>query len=314
MNVPLQLDGLENAALPARPLQLAIGMFDGVHLGHRAVVASAVAAARRTAGLAGVLTFWPHPSIFFRAASPTRLIMSPADKVRALAALGIEAIITLKFSEDLARLPAEEFLPYLRRHLPRLAGVHVGDNWRFGRGRTGDSALLVREGARLGLTVVSVPRIELACAPVSSTRIRELLQSGEISRANGMLGAPYAAHGTVIPGRQLGRKLGFPTLNLAWAPDLQPRYGVYVVKVSGSKAAAALPGVANFGLRPTVESVAEPRLEVHILGDCPFATGDEVKVEWLRFIRPEKKFAGVEELRAQIGRDRMEASADFSLR
>ena len=314
MNVPLQLDGLENAALPARPLQLAIGMFDGVHRGHRAVVASAVTAARRTAGLAGVLTFWPHPSIFFRAASPTRLIMSPADKVRALAALGIEAIITLKFSEDLARLPAEEFLPYLQRHLPRLAGVHVGDNWRFGRGRTGDSALLVREGARLGLTVVSVPRIELAGAPVSSTRIRELLQTGEISRANEMLGAPYAAHGPVIPGRQLGRKLGFPTLNLAWTPDLQPRYGVYAVKVSGAKAAAALPGVANFGLRPTVESVAEPRLEVHILGDCPFATGDEVKVEWLRFIRPEKKFAGVEELRAQIGRDRMEASADFSLR
>ncbi len=314
MNAPLQLNGLENAALPDRPLQLAIGMFDGVHLGHRAVVASAVAAARRTAGLAGVLTFWPHPSIFFRAASPTRLIMSPADKVRALAALGIEAIITLNFSEELARLPAEEFLPYLRRHLSRLDGVHVGDNWRFGRGRSGDSALLVREGARLGLTVASVPRIELDGVPVSSTRIRELLQSGEIVRANGMLGAPYAAHGPVVPGRQLGRKLGFPTLNLAWTPDLQPRFGVYAVKVSGPKSAVALPGVANFGLRPTVESAAEPRLEVHVLGACPFGAGDEVTVEWLRFIRPEMKFAGVEELRAQIVRDRMEAAADFSLR
>ncbi len=314
MNVPLQLDGLENAALPDRPLQLAIGMFDGVHLGHRAVVASAVAAARNSSGLAAVLTFWPHPSIFFRAASPTRLIMSPADKVRALAVLGIEAIITLNFSEELARLPAEEFLPYLRRYLTRLEGVHVGDNWRFGRGRTGDSSLLVREGARLGLNVASVPRVELAGTPVSSTRIRELLQSGEISRANELLGAPYAAHGTVIPGRQLGRKLGFPTLNLAWTPDLQPRYGVYAVKVSGSKSTVVLPGVANFGLRPTVEAVAEPRLELHILGDCPYGTGDEVTVEWLRFIRPEMKFSGVEELRAQITRDRMEASADFSLR
>jgi len=314
VNVPLQLDGLENAALPARPLQLAIGMFDGVHLGHRAVVASAVAAARHSSGLAAVLTFWPHPSIFFRAASPTRLIMSPADKVRALAVLDIEAIITLNFSEELARLPAEEFLPYLRRYLTRLEGVHVGDNWRFGRGRTGDSSLLVREGARLGLNVASVPRVELAGTPVSSTRIRELLQSGEISRANELLGAPYAAHGTVVPGRQLGRKLGFPTLNLAWVPDLQPRYGVYAVKVSGSKSTVVLPGVANFGLRPTVEAVAEPRLEVHILGDCPYGTGDDVTVEWLRFIRPEMKFSGVEELRAQITRDRMEASADFSLR
>jgi riboflavin kinase/FMN adenylyltransferase len=261
-----------------------------------------------------VLTFWPHPSIFFRAASPTRLIMSPADKVRVLASLGIEAIITLKFTEEFARIPAEAFLPYLQLNLPGLAGVHVGNNWRFGRGRTGDSALLVREGSRLGLMVASVPRIEVAGGPVSSTRIRELLQAGDITRANELLGSPYAAHGPVVPGRQLGRGLGFPTLNLAWTPDLLPRFGVYAVRLSGAKSAVALPAVANFGLRPTVETGAEPRLEVHVLGECPYGAGDEVTVEWLCFVRPEMKFAGLEELRVQIARDRLAVAADFSLR
>ena len=313
MTGPLQFQGLESVALPARPLELAIGMFDGVHRGHRAVVASAVAAAKAEQGLAGVLTFWPHPSIFFRAPSPTRMIMAPADKVRALGALGIEAIITVNFTEEFARLPAEEFLPYLRRRLPQLRGVHVGDNWRFGRGRTGDSALLVRAGAELGLRVVSVARVEVAGGPVSSTRIRELLAAGEMARASELLGAPYVAHGVIAPGRQLGRTLGFPTLNLEWTPDLAPRLGVYTVWLKGTKT-AALPGVANYGLRPTVGGASAPRLEVHVLGDCPYGPGDEVAVEWLRFLRPEMKFAGLAELQAQVQRDRAEARKEFSLR
>lgn len=314
MNGPLQFQGIENVALPARPLELAIGMFDGVHLGHRAVVASAVAAAKAEQGLAGVLTFWPHPSIFFRAPSPTRMILAPADKVRLLAGLGIEAIITINFTEEFALLPAEEFLPYLRRHLPQLAGVHVGDNWRFGRGRAGDSALLARDGARLGLHVASVPRVEAAGGPVSSTRIRELLTAGEVAKANELLGAPYTAHGVVVPGRQLGRTLDFPTLNLAWSPDLQPRFGVYTVRLTGGKSPAAIPGVANFGLRPTVGDATAPRLEVHLLGECPYGPGDAVAVEWVRFLRPEAKFAGVQELQAQVFRDREAARKDFSLR
>lgn len=314
MNGPLQFQGLENLALPARPLELAIGIFDGVHLGHRAVVASAVAAAKAEKGLAGVLTFWPHPSIFFRAPSPTRMIMAPADKVRALATLGIEAIFTLNFTEEFARLPAEEFLPYLRRHLPQLAGVHVGDNWRFGRGRAGDSALLASEGVRLGLRVASVGRVEVAGGPVSSTRIRELLTAGEVAKANELLGTPYTAQGVIVPGRQLGRTLDFPTLNLAWTPDLQPRFGVYTVRLTGAKSSTVIPGVANYGLRPTVGDATAPRLEVHLLGECPYGPGDEVAVQWLRFLRPEMKFAGVQELQAQVFRDREAARKDFSLR
>jgi len=314
VNVPIQFNNLENAVLPDRPLQLAIGMFDGVHRGHRAVLASAVDAARKVGGQAAVLTFWPHPSVFFRAEQPTRLLMTPMAKALVLGELGIDAIITQSFTPEFAGLKAEEFLPYLRRCLPQLAGVHVGNNWRFGRGRRGDAALLQAEGKKLGLQVVTLPRLEEAGLPISSTRIRELLTAGEMAAANALLGRPYLAEGRVQPGKKLGRTLGFPTLNLAWEPDLKPCYGVYVVQVAGEKSLRPMRGVANYGLRPTVEDATAPRLEVHVLGECPFGPGDVVQVEWLHFLRPERKFSGVEELRAQIERDRSAAAADFSLR
>lgn len=314
MSAPVQFNGLVAASLPAQPLHLAIGMFDGVHRGHRAVIAAAVQAARADGGQAAVLTFWPHPSVYFRADNPTRQLMTPTAKARVLGELGVEAIITQNFTPEFARIPAEEFLADLKKWLPRLAGVYVGDNWRFGRGRAGDAALLQREGAKLGLAVVSVPRLAAAGAPISSTRIRALLTAGELAAANELLGQPYAAEGVVTPGKQLGRTIGFPTLNLAWTPDLPPRFGVYVVRVLGAKSAAPLPGVANYGLRPTVEQTLAPRLEVHVLGACPYGAGDAVTVEFLRFLRPEMKFGGVEELRAQIARDRDAANADFSLR
>jgi riboflavin kinase/FMN adenylyltransferase len=314
VNAPVQFYNLENAVLPDRPLHLAIGMFDGVHLGHRAVLASAVDAARQVEGQVVVLTFWPHPSVFFRAVKPTQLLMTPTAKALVLGELGIDAIITQSFTPEFAGLNAEEFLPYLRRCLPQLAGVHVGDNWRFGRGRQGDAALLQAEGRKLGLQVVTLPRLEQAGLPISSTRIREMLTAGEMAAANVLLGRPYLAEGRVQPGKALGRTLGFPTLNLAWAPDLKPLFGVYVVQVTGDKSPRPLRAVANYGLRPTVEQATAPRLEVHLLEECPYETGDALRVEWLHFLRPEKKFSSVEELRAQIERDRSAAAADFSLR
>ena len=150
--------------------------------------------------------------------------------------------------------------------------------------------------------------------PISSTRIRGLIEAGEIAAANALLGYSYFATGVVTPGKRLGRGIGFPTLNLAWSPGQRPRFGVYTVRVSGAKSAASLPGVANYGLRPTVEQATEPRLETHVLVACPFDAGDEITVEWLRFLRPEMKFAGVDALREQIAKDRATAAADFSLR
>ena len=311
MNAPAQFDGLEHAVWPARPLHLAIGMFDGVHLGHRAVIEAAVQSARRSGGVAAVLTFWPHPSALFRPENPTLLIQDAATKGRVLLGLGVDAVVTQPFTMELAQVAAEEFLPWLRQKLPRLTAVYVGENFRFGRGRRGDVAMLVAAARPLGLTVFSAPRVNLDGEPISSTRIRTLLEQGEIAAANALLGYTYFSEGVVTPGKRLGRTIGFPTLNLAWSPSQRPRFGVYVVRVSGEKSATPLPAVANYGLRPTVEQTTEPRLEVHVLGACPFGAGDALTVEWLRFLRPEMKFGGVEELRVQIAKDRDVAETFF---
>jgi riboflavin kinase / FMN adenylyltransferase len=315
MSLAVQFDSVEAAAaLPARPLHLAIGMFDGLHLGHQAVVEAALHSARGEGGLAGVLTFWPHPSALFRPDNPTRQIQSAATKAQQLLTLGIDAVITQPFTPEFAQIAAEEFVPWLKGKLPHLVALYVGENWRFGRGRSGDVAQLVAEGAKYGLGVFSAPRVSLNGEPISSTRIRALLESGEIRAANALLGYTYFAEGVVVPGKKLGRTLGFPTLNLSWSPELRPCFGVYAVRVTGAKSSTACAGVANYGLRPTVEAASEPRLEVHVLGACPFTEGDTLKVEWLRFVRPEMKFGSIDELRAQIARDRDAVAQDFSLR
>jgi riboflavin kinase/FMN adenylyltransferase len=158
--------------------------------------------------------------------------------------------------------------------------------------------------------VRSIPRVHLQGAPISSTRIRDDLEAGRLEEANLLLGYAYFAVGVVVPGRRLGRTLGFPTLNLPWQPELQPRHGVYAVRVGDDQAPPG-PGVANYGTRPTVASAGEPLLEVHALGPCPFTAGSRLTVEWLKFLRPEQKFASVDELRAQIARDRESAEAWF---
>ena len=301
----------------AGELHLAIGMFDGVHLGHQTVIDAAIHSARRCGGFCGVLTFWPHPSVLFRPENPTPQIMNPEMKAGILRGLGIDFMIQQRFDRDYAATPAEAFLTVLLEHLPRLSSVYVGENWRFGRGRAGDVALLVKEGVRRGVSVVSVPRLHHNGDAISSTRIRECLTTGNMKTANALLGYTYFSRGPVRPGKQLGRTLGFPTLNISWAPGLQPARGVYAVRVRREGDSGFRPGVANYGVRPTVEADAEPLLEIHLLdtmeGNCPLGEGDLLTTEWLEFIRPEKKFATVEALRAQIARDREKAAAFFEL-
>ena len=308
-----EFGSVETAQLPARPLHLAIGMFDGVHLGHRAVVEAAVQSARRSGGVAAVLTFHPHPSVLLHPERPTGLILPAPTKTRILIGLGAEAVISQPFTPEFAKIGSEEFLPWLKQRLPHLAAVYVGQNWRFGTGRRGDVAMLVAHAGLLGISVFSAPRVNYDGEPISSTRIRGLLEKGDMSAVNALLGYTYFAEGQVIPGRKLGRTIGFPTLNLAWSPGLKPRYGVYAVKVYKGAGLGGLtgfgwPAVANYGVRPTVaKDSAEPLLESHILGKCAVGEGDGITVEWRTFLRPEMKFGSVEELKLQIGRDAEEA-------
>jgi len=306
VNTLRQFDGLDRVALPDRPLHLAVGMFDGVHRGHQAVIGSAVETAGRGGGLAVVLTFWPHPSRLFHPENPVRMILGREAKLRVLSRLGLDGVIDQPFTREFAGVGADEFVPLLLRHLPRLASISVGENWRFGRAREGDVARLTADARTAGLEVVRVPRLEQDGAPVSSSRIRELIASGQIAAANALLGYAYFAEGVVQTGRQLGRQLGFPTLNLAWEPELLPRYGVYAVSVLDETGRPS-PGVANYGLRPTVEQTTRPLLEVHLLGETALGPGRAITVNWLHFLRPEKKFPGVAELAAQIAQDRRDA-------
>ena len=299
MSAVLQFTSLEGATLPNRPLHLAIGMFDGVHLGHQSVIDSAVHSARRSGGLAGVLTFWPHPSALFRPEHPTPLLMPMEMKRRVLAELGIDFVIEQNFSREFAAIEARSFVGFLRQHLPGLSAVYVGENFRFGKGRAGDVSTLIEEAKTLGVAVYNAERLNHNGAPISSSRIRELLTAGNIVEANALLGYSYFVEGIVERGRQLGRTIGFPTLNIAWTPELKPRFGVYAVKVLDS-AGKAFNGVANFGVRPTVESSGKPLLEVHLLDETSLAYGDKVRINWLHFLRAESKFGTLDELKRQI--------------
>lgn len=287
------------------PIHLAIGVFDGVHLGHRAVLHSTRAAARADHGQAGVLTFDPHPSKVLRPEAAVPLIFNRAQKDERLTEAGAEFIHHQAFTTQQAAMEAADFPVWLQHTFKGLRSVHVGTNFRYGKNRGGDSETFKRDGGKHGLEIRLVEPVALDGANVSSSRIRTALQQGDVALANRMLLRPYEAIGTITDGRRLGRTLGFPTLNLPWAPELRPAFGVYAVELV-SPAGLAEAGVANWGLRPTVESrPVEPLLETHLLrpaGPIP-TTGESVRVRWLHFLRGEQMFAHLTDLQAQITTD-----------
>lgn len=303
MNLPVTVNDFDALVGLKGELHLAIGVFDGVHLGHKAVIESAVFSARRSGGVAGVLTFDPHPSRLFRPEDPTRLIMPIETKTQMLHGIGVDCVIRKHFDAEFAAIPAEGFLKHLKEQLPALKSIYVGENFRFGRKRAGDISTLIDSGKSLGLGVFSAERIKHNGEPISSTRIRAELQAGRISEVNDLLGYNYTASGQVTQGAQLGRTIGFPTLNLPWEPECLPRYGVYCVRFCQSGSEAWQSGVANYGVKPTVSENQTPSLEVHALDGTELDCGDSIEVEWLRFIRGEEKFDSVEDLKAQIGKD-----------
>ena len=294
------------------PLHLAIGAFDGVHLGHRAVLHSAREAARADGGLVGVLTYDPHPSKVLRPESAVPLIFTRAQKDERLTEAGAQMVHHEPFDRAHASIAAADFPRWLQQTFPHLKSLHVGANFQYGRGRAGHGETLIAQGTAEGLDVRLVAAVRLGDETVSSSRIRQCLVTGELDLANAMLHRPYEAEGVIIGGRRLGRTLGFPTVNVAWEPELKPAYGVYAVEVIFQ--GEALPAVANYGQRPTVESgPVTPLLEAHVLRGAAPTTGDAVRVRWIRRLRAEQKFADLPALQAQIARDSAQARQALGL-
>ena len=286
------------------PLHLAIGVFDGVHLGHKAVIESSIFSAKRSGGICGVLTFDPHPSRLFRPDKPTRLLMPIDYKCRMLHEVGVDVVIKKHFDNAFASIPADAFLSELKSALPTLKSIYIGENFRFGSKRSGDVNTLIESGKELGVGVFSAERIKHNGEPISSTRIRRELEAGCIESVNDLLGYNYCVKGHIIRGAKLGRKIGFPTLNVAWQPECLPCFGVYFVRFRANGGSAWQAGVANYGVRPTVEQIgAGPLLEIHGLAHTKLTAGDCIQVEWLQFIRGEQKFASVDALKEQISKD-----------
>lgn len=300
-----QLAGAQ-ALLPTGPLHLAVGMFDGVHLGHRAVLEAAITSARRTRGVAAALTFDPHPSRLLNPRHAVPLVQPVETKVDRMLMTGLDAVVTESFTLEFAAVEAEDFVAHLKAALPALEAIYVGENWRFGRGRRGDVAMLNQCAQAAGLRVFSAPRVNFDGTPISSTRIRQALAEGEIELVNALLGYTYRCSGEVVTGRKLGRQFGFPTLNILWGPECAPKHGVYAVKIREQDQDREWEGVANYGVRPTVESEGSPppQLEVHLFETPPFGPGTILEVDWCAYLRSEKRFDSVNELRDQITVDR----------
>lgn len=284
------------------PIFLAIGVFDGVHLGHRAVIERALNDARAVGGTAVVVTFDPHPMRILRPENAPRLLTSTPHKLRLFKQLGISHTLIIKFDEEFAKTDPEQFILNLQHECDDLREICVGHQWSFGRNRAGNLQLLDKLGNRLGFEEVGIEAVKVGGQIVSSTAIRFAVESGNLQTAAQLLGREFTILGTVVKGAQLGTQLGFPTANLRAHNEQFPPNGVYAVKAIVDN--NTFKGVANIGVRPTVENQAGERLlEVHLFDFDGNLYGKEVEVSFTQFIRPEQKFGSLEELKAQIGRD-----------
>ncbi|MBB5352420.1 riboflavin kinase/FMN adenylyltransferase [Haloferula luteola] len=287
------------------PVHLALGVFDGVHLGHQAVIGRAIQAARERGGWAGVLTFDPNPlRVLAPEKAPARLLASLDHKAEILAPMGVDFLLALPFDRQRAEVEAKAFVLELVD-----AGAMTlvsGEDWRFGRDRRGSKEMLVELALAKGFDYHAIPPVMVDGERISSTRIRQAVRDGNMDAVELMLGRRYSVRGTVIHGRQLGRQLGFPTANLEPGEEQYPSDGVWAVWaiVEGNR----WPAVANLGVRPTVDGQSR-QLEVHLMHFDGDLYGKELEVEWVRHLRGEKRFADVAELAEAIEIDRATAAA-----
>ena len=291
----------ELSAVPG-PVFLAIGVFDGVHLGHQAVIRRALEDARAANGTAVVVTFDPHPVRVMRPQQAPRLLTSTQHKAQLIERLGVSELLVIPFTPELAALSPEAFVLALHAACRPLREICVGHTWSFGRDRAGNLELLKTMGDQLGFDEVGLPAVEIDGEVVSSTLVRAAVETGDLQRSSRFLGRDFTILGTVVRGDQLGRTIGFPTANLSAHNEQFPPNGVYAVEAVCE--GRTLPGVVNIGVRPTIATASGERvLELHLFDFTADIYGQDVEVVFRRFLRPEQKFAGLDALKAQIARD-----------
>lgn len=296
MNILSSLDELHSLHLP---VHWAMGFFDGVHRGHRRVIESA----STPGALRGVFTFAEHPlALLWPEIQPKLLTPDAKQKAELMQELGVDVLLRLPFNRRIAALSPAEFLDGLRAVCP-IAGISVGNNWRFGRDGAGDTDFVQEYAARHGIRACVQPLLEQGGETVCSSRIRSALAAGRLAECEEMLGRPFSVCGIVEHGQHLARQLGFPTANITLpAYAALPPFGVYAVSCRYGD--TTLRGMANIGLRPTIDETEKPiRMEAHFVDWNGDLYGERLEISLTRFIRPELRFDGIESLRQQIALD-----------
>jgi riboflavin kinase/FMN adenylyltransferase len=297
--------GWKSLAAADRGASVALGNFDGVHLGHQQVIAEAATAARKLGAPLGVISFEPHARMHFEPDAPPFRLSHPHQLARIVEALGVQRLYLLPFGVEMANFSDHDFVAEVLVKGLGVRHVAVGFDITFGKGRTGDPDSMRRYGEEFGFTVSVAEAVTVEGVKISSTAVREALREGRPGVAAAILGHPFAIEGVVQKGRQLGRKLGFPTANVPLGDYVAPKFGVYATRTrlaDGRK----LGGVANIGVNPTTGEV-DPRLEVWLFDFDEDIYGETIETELISFLRPEERFPSIEVMVEQIWRDAAQA-------
>ncbi len=292
--------GLYNVPVASAGRVVTVGNFDGVHRGHQLILQRLVREGRRLGGATAVIIFEPQPMEFFLGAKAPARLMRWHDKWEALRQFGIDEVVVLRFAESLRQLTAEDFVRTVLVSALQTQLLLVGDDFHCGCDRQGDYAFLSRIGPTLGMQVMSTDSVQAAGARVSSTLLRDALQTGAFLQVQQYLGHAYGMSGRVVQGDQLGRTLGVPTANILLKRQVSPLQGVFAVRVLCQ--GRSLQGVANVGSRPTVSGI-QPRLEVHLFDFSEDIYGQRLYVEFVHKLREERRFGSLAELKAAIALD-----------
>jgi riboflavin kinase/FMN adenylyltransferase len=305
-------DSTPQSAIP-RGAVVAMGNFDGVHLGHRAVISAALEMAATNGRPALAVTFEPHPRLFFSPNTPQFRLTDETAKLRLLAGCGLAGAVVMAFDKVRAQTTAQDFIHHDLIGRLGISGIAVGYDFHFGKGRVGSPSLLANEVPKLGIEVDVQPHVDIDERPVSSTAIRMALAEGQIADATTMLGGPWFVTGEVIHGEKRGRDLGYPTANIRLDRDCGLKHGIYAVRVGRGRGSnrVLIDGVANFGRRPTFDNGA-PLLEVFLFDFADSLYGETLDVAFISYIREELKFAAIDALVRQMDDDSAKARAELA--